>query len=231
MAYFSHGKASAGLNAKRTGALSTDRASGGCTLKPRVGEADKANREVDGFIAAAPKWREELTALRSILLASELTEELKWGEPCYTLDGKNAIILNSLKESCALSFFKGAMLKDIHGTLTRPGQHQSTRWIKFTSAGEIAEMKPLVEAYIREAIESEKAGLQVKRVTKLDVPEELQASFDEFPGFKAAFEGLTPGWQRAYIYHFSTPKQSKTREARIQKCMPQILSGKGLLDE
>ena len=190
-----------------------------------------ANPKVDAFVADAKRWREELKKLRSILLESELTEELKWGEPCYTFQGKNVIIINGLKESCAFTFFKGALLKDVHGVLTRPGQHQSTRWIKFTSAREIAEMKSVLKAYIREAIEVEEAGLKVKRITKLDVPEEFQTMLDELPALKTAFDALTPGRQRAYIYHFSAPKQSKTREARVRKCMPHILNGKGLLDQ
>ena len=139
-----------------------------------------------------------------------------------------------MKESCAFAFFKGALLKDVHGVLTRPGQHsQSTRWFKFASVREIAEMKSVVKAYIREAIEVEKAGLKVKlkKTSDLKFPEEFQIMLDEFPELKTAFEALTPGRQRAYIYHFSAPKQSKTREARVRKFMPHILKGKGLLDE
>ncbi len=194
----------------------------------------KANPKVDAFIGDAKKWPQEVKRLRAILLDSELTEEFKWNQPCYTFQGKNVVVIGELKESCALAFFKGALLKDIHGVLTRPGQHsQSTRWFKFASVGEIAEMKSVLKAYIREAIEVEKAGLKVKlkKTSDLKFPEELQIMLDEFPDFKAAFEALTPGRQRAYIYHFSAPKQSKTREARVQKFMPQILKGKGLLDE
>lgn len=193
----------------------------------------KANPRVDEFIAKAKKWPEELTKLRAILLDSELTEEFKWSQPCYTFQGKNLVVIGALKESCVFAFFKGALLKDVHGVLTRPGQHsQSTRWIKFTSVREIAEMKSVLKAYIREAIEVEKAGLKVKlkKTSDLKVPEELQIMLDEFPDLKAAFEALTPGRQRAYIYHFSTPKQSKTRESRVRKFMPHILNGKGLLD-
>jgi uncharacterized protein YdeI (YjbR/CyaY-like superfamily) len=193
----------------------------------------KANPKVDAFIANAKRWKEELKKLRSILLDSELVEELKWGGPCYTFQGKNAVIINGLKESCALAFFKGALLKDVHGVLTRPGQHtQSTRWFKFTSVREIVEMRSILKAYIREAIEVEKSGLKLKlrKTSDLKFPEELQIMLDEFPDFKTAFDALTPGRQRAYIYHFSAPKQSKTRESRVQKYMPQILKGKGLLD-
>ena len=194
---------------------------------------NKANPKVDAFIANAKKWQEEFKKLRTILLDSELTEDFKWGGPCYTLQGKNVVIINGLKESCALAFFKGALLKDVHGVLTRPGQHsQSARWFKFASVREIAEMRSILKAYIREAIEVEKSGkkLKMRKTSDLKFPEELQIMLDEFPDFKAAFDRLTPGRQRAYIYHFSAPKQSKTRESRVQKYMPQILQGKGLLD-
>ena len=194
----------------------------------------KSNSKVDAFIANAKKWQEELKKLRAILLDSELTEELKWSQPCYTFQGKNVVVISGLKESCAFAFFKGALLKDVHGVLTRPGQHsQSTRWIKFTSVREIAEMKSVLKAYIREAIEVEKAGLKVKlkKTSDLKFPEELQIMFDELPDFRTAFEALTPGRQRAYIYHFSAPKQSKTRESRVRKYMPHILEGKGFLDQ
>jgi uncharacterized protein YdeI (YjbR/CyaY-like superfamily) len=193
----------------------------------------KTNSNVDAFIANAKNWRQELKQLRPILLDSELTEDFKWSQPCYTFQGKNVVVLGLLKDSCAFAFFKGALLKDVHGVLTRPGQHsQSTRWIKFTSVREIAELKSILKAYIREAIQIEKAGLKVKlkKTSDLKVPEEFQLMLDEFPNFKAAFDALTPGRQRAYIYHFSAPKQSKTRQARVQKFMPHILKGKGLLD-
>jgi uncharacterized protein YdeI (YjbR/CyaY-like superfamily) len=193
----------------------------------------KANPKVDAFIGKAKKWQEELTKLRAILLDSELTEEFKWDQPCYTFQGKNVAILHGLKESCAFAFFKGALLKDVHGVLTAPGKNtQSGRWIKFTSVREIAEMKSVLKAYVREAIEVEKAGLRVKlrRTSDLKIPEELQTMLDEFPDLKRAFDALTPGRQRAYIYHFSAPKQSKTRESRVLKYMPHILKGKGLLD-
>jgi len=194
----------------------------------------KANPKVDAFIANAKKWREELTKMRAILLDSELTEEFKWSQPCYTFQGKNVIVLGPMKDSCAFAFFKGALLKDVHGVLTRPGLHsQSTRWIKFTSVREIADMKSILKAYIREAIQIEESGLKVKlkKTSDLKIPEELQLMLDEFPDFRKAFETLTPGRQRAYIYHFSAPKQSKTREARVRKFMPHILKGKGLLDQ
>jgi uncharacterized protein YdeI (YjbR/CyaY-like superfamily) len=194
----------------------------------------KRNPNVDAFIANAKTWRQELKQLRAILLDSELTEDFKWSQPCYTFQGKNVIVLGPMKDSCAFAFFKGALLKDPHGVLTRPGQHsQSTRWIKFTSVREITEMKSILKAYIREAIQIQNSGLKVKlkKTSDLKFPEEFQLMLDEFPDVKQAFEALTPGRQRAYIYHFSAPKQSKTREARIQKFMPHILKGKGLLDQ
>jgi uncharacterized protein YdeI (YjbR/CyaY-like superfamily) len=194
----------------------------------------KANPKVDAFLANAKKWQEELKRLRAILLDSELIEEFKWAQPCYTFEGKNVIVISGLKESCALAFFKGVLLKDVHGVLTRPGQHsQTTRWFKFASVREIAEMKSVVKAYIREAIEVEKAGLKVKlkKTSDLKFPEEFEIMLDEFPELRTAFDALTPGRQRAYIYHFSAPKQSKTREARVRRYMPHILKGKGLLDE
>jgi uncharacterized protein YdeI (YjbR/CyaY-like superfamily) len=194
----------------------------------------RANPKVDAFFADAKQWREELKKLRTIALDFTLKEELKWGQPCYTVDGKNVAVLGEFKDGCAFAFFKGALLKDVHRVLTTPGQHsQSTRWIKFTSVREIAEMKSILKAYIREAIGVEKSGLKVKlrKTSDLKFPDELRTMLDEFPDFKAAFERLTPGRQRAYIYHISGAKQSKTRESRVQKCMPQILKGEGLLDK
>jgi uncharacterized protein YdeI (YjbR/CyaY-like superfamily) len=191
------------------------------------------NPKVDAFIAESKNWREELQRLRDILLDSELTEEFKWDQPCYTFEGKNVAILHGLKESCAFAFFKGALLKDVHGVLTSPGPNtQSGRWIKFTSVREIAEMKSVLKAYIREAIKVEKAGLKVKlrKTSDLKIPEEFQILLDEFPDLKTAFDALTPGRQRAYIYHFSAPKQSRTREARVRKFMPHIFKGKGPLE-
>jgi uncharacterized protein YdeI (YjbR/CyaY-like superfamily) len=194
---------------------------------------NKTNPKVDAFIGNSKTWQKELEKLRAVLLDSELTEEFKWYQPCYTFRGKNVIVISGMKESCAFAFFKGALLKDVHGILTAPGKHsQSTRWIKFTSMREIAEMKSVLKAYIREAIEVEQSGVKLKlrKTSDLKFPEELQTMLDEFPDFKAAFEALTPGRQRAYIYHISAAKQSKTRESRVLKCMPRILEGNGLLD-
>ncbi len=195
---------------------------------------NKTNLKVDVFIGKQKRWQEELKRLRAILLDSELTEEFKWDQPCYTLEGKNVVILHGLKESCAFAFFKGALIKDIHGVLTAPGPNtQLGRWIKFTSLREIAEMKTVLKAYVREAIEVERSGLKLKlrKTSDLKLPEELQTMLDEFPDLKTAFDRLTPGRQRAYIYHFAAPKQSKTRELRVMKLMPKIIEGKGLQDQ
>jgi uncharacterized protein YdeI (YjbR/CyaY-like superfamily) len=193
----------------------------------------KANPKVDGYFDKSEKWRQELNKLRELLLDSPLTEELKWHQPCYTYQGKNVIVLHGLKESCAIGFFKGALLRDVHGVLTKPGPNtRAGRWIKFISLREIAEMRSILKAYIREAAEVEKAGLKVdlKETKKLSVPEEFQIMLDEFPAFKTAFDALTPGRQRMYLIHFSQPKQSKTRASRVAKYMPHILAGKGFHD-
>ena len=171
--------------------------------------------------------------LREIALACDLDEEMKWGKPCFTLEGKNIVIIQRLKESCALMFFKGVLLRDAKKLLQAPGENsQSSRWIKFASAEEIARMEKTVKAYIREAIELEKAGAKVKLKTtaELGIPEELQNELDKNPAFMTAFRALTPGRQRAYSIYISQAKQSATREARVEKCMPQILMGKGLND-
>ena len=190
----------------------------------------KTNPNVDAFIGRSKKWRRELEKLRAILLDSELTEEFKWRQPCYTFQGKPVIILHGLKESCAFALFKGSFLKDVHGILAKPGPNtQAGRWIKFTSLREITEMQSVLKAYTREAIEVEKAGLKPdpKERPRLIIPEEFQIMLDEFPALKNAYDALTPGRKRSYLLHFSAPKQSKTRESRVQKCMPHILSGKG----
>lgn len=175
-------------------------------------------------------WREELQRLRAIVLDCGLAEELKWGVPCYTYQGHNVVVVSALKEYCALSFFKGALLQDSHGILHRPGEHtQAARLIRFTSVREIAGMEPVLKAYIFEAVDVEKAGLQVEfKTTPEPIPEEFRKKLDEIPALKTAFEALTPGRQRGYILYFSAPKQSKTRESRIDKYMQHILDGKGL---
>lgn len=190
------------------------------------------NPKVDGIFRQEKKWREEFEALRTIALDSELAEELKWYQACYTLQGKNVVLIHGFKEFCALMFFKGALLRDPNRILATPGQHQSARQIRFTNFREIVKMKPIVKAYIREAIKVEKAGLKVKLKETADftIPNEFQKKLDEIPALTAAFRALTPGRQRQYIFHFSQPKQSKTRESRVEKCMQQILIGKGLND-
>jgi uncharacterized protein YdeI (YjbR/CyaY-like superfamily) len=192
------------------------------------------NPKVDGYLRKAKKWQEELEKLRMIILDGQLTEELKWSKPCYTFQKSNIVIIIPLKEHCALMFCKGALLKDANGILIKPGENtQAGRWIKFTSVREIAEMETILKAYIYEAIEVEKAGLKVnfKKTTEFIIPEEFQNKLDEIPALKTAFDALTPGRQRAYILYFSAPKQSKTRESRVEKCMQQILNGKGLDDQ
>ena len=190
------------------------------------------NPKVDAYLNRANKWQEELKKLRTIVLSFPLTEELKWGKPCYTFQGSNVVILQGFKESCALLFAKGALLKDPHGLLKKPGENtQAARQIRFTHVREIVELEPILKAYIDEAMEAEKTGLKVAfKKGPEPVPEELQNKLDETPALKTAFDSLTPGRQRAYILYFSAPKQSKTRESRIEKCMPQILRGEGLND-
>jgi uncharacterized protein YdeI (YjbR/CyaY-like superfamily) len=192
------------------------------------------NPKVDEFLSKAEKWQEELEKLRMICLDCGLTEELKWGQPCYTFQERNIVIIGELKESCALSFFKGALLYDAEDILVAPGENtQSGRWIKFTSVQEIVRMEPILKAYIYEAIEVEKAGVKVnlKKTSDFKIPEELQNKLNAIPALKTAFNALTPGRQRAYLLYFSAPKQSKTREARVEKYIPQILMGKGLNDD
>jgi uncharacterized protein YdeI (YjbR/CyaY-like superfamily) len=192
------------------------------------------NPKVDVYISKAKQWREEMAKLRKLILDCQLTEEVKWGKPAYTFQKKNVVIMVGFKESCVLMFCKGALLKDPDGGLIKPGENtQAGRWLKFTSAREIVEMEPVVKAYICEAIEVEKAGLEVnyKKTAEFTLPEELKNKLDETPALKSAFNALTPGRQRAYILYFSAPKQSKTRESRVEKCRQLILSGKGLDDE
>ena len=193
---------------------------------------NKINPKVDVFLTKAKKWQEESAKLRMIILDCGLTEELKWGKPCYTFQKSNIVIIQGFKEFCALLFCKGALLNDANGILKRPGENtQAARRIPFTNVREIVEMEPILKAYIYEAIEVEKAGLEVNfKKNPEPIPEGFQNKFDEIPALKAAFDALTPGRRRAYILYFSAPKQSKTRESRVEKCMQQILNGKGLND-
>ncbi|MFJ5761939.1 YdeI family protein [Neobacillus sp. NPDC093182] len=193
----------------------------------------RINLKVDEFLSNAKKWQEEMEKLRTIILDCGLTEELKWRKPCYTFQESNIVIIQDFKEYCALMFFKGVLLKDTKAILTKPGENSQTqRQIRFTNVRDIDEMEPILKDYIYEAIEVEKAGLDVnvKKSTELIIPDELQHKFAEIPALKTAFEALTPGRKRAYILYFSQAKQSKTRESRVEKYMQQILDGKGLND-
>ncbi|HET6883989.1 MAG TPA: YdeI/OmpD-associated family protein [Pirellulales bacterium] len=196
-------------------------------------EMQRMNRKVDGYLRRAEKWQKEFERLRTIALGCELTEELKWGQPCYTLQNKNIVIIQGFKEYCAFLFFKGALLKDTEGLLVKPGENtQASRQIRFTNVREIVRLERVLTAYIHEAIDVQKAGLKVKlrKTADLEMPEEFQTKLEESPALKKAFYTLTPGRQRAYLLHFSQAKQAKTRESRIAKCRGQILKGKGLHD-
>jgi len=192
------------------------------------------NPKVDWFFTKTTRWQEEYDKLRMICLDCGLTEELKWGCPCYSLNKKNIVLIHGFKGYCALMFFKGALLNDTNGVMTQQTKDvQSVRQMRFTSLMEIVDLEPVIKAYIFEAIEVEKAGLKVvlKTTADFDVPAEFQSKLDRIPALKAAFEALTPGRQRGYLFYFSQAKQSKTREARVEKYIPQILNGKGLEDE
>jgi uncharacterized protein YdeI (YjbR/CyaY-like superfamily) len=191
------------------------------------------NPKVDWFFSKAEKWQLEFEKLRRIILNCELTEELKWGVPCYTFESSNIVLIHGFKEYCAILFVKGALLKDTDELLiTQTENTQAARQIRFKSLQEIVDMEPVLTAYINEAVEVEKAGLKVnyKKSTEFNIPDEFQHKLDEIPALRTAFDGLTPGRQRAYLLYFSAPKQSKTREARVDKFLPQILDGKGLDD-
>ena len=192
---------------------------------------NKLNPEVDGYLKKAKKWQEEFKTLRRISLDCGLTEELKWGKPCYTFQKSNIAIIQGFKEFCALLFCKGALLNDAKGILKKFGW-QAARRIPFTGVREIVKMELILKAYIHEAIEVEKAGLKVNfKQNPEPIPEEFQNKLGESPALKTAFEALTPGRQRGYILYFSGAKQSKTRESRVEKCMRRILNGKGLNDQ
>ena len=184
---------------------------------------NRMNPKVDFFFSKAKKWHEEFEKLRKIILDCGLTEDLKWGCPCYTFQKRNIVLIHGFKEYCALLFFKGALLKDPKGILVQQTKNvQAARQIRFTSVREIVKLKPILKAYINEALEVEKAGLRVnfKKTSEFDVPEEFQNKLDEIRDLKTAFNALTPGRQRAYLHYFSQPKQSKTRGSRVEKCIP-----------
>ena len=194
---------------------------------------NRMNPKVDFYFSKAKKWQEEFEKLRMIVLDCGLNEELKWGCPCYTFEKSNIVLIHGFKEYCALLFFKGALLNDANGILIQQTENvQAARQIRFTNVREIVKMKRILKAYIYEAIEAEKAGLKVnfKKTREFKSPEEFQNKLDEIPALKPAFYALTPGRQRAYLLYFSQPKQSKTRESRVEKCMPRILNGNGLND-
>ena len=194
---------------------------------------NRTNPKVDFFFNKGGRWQQEFEALRMIILGCGLCEELKWGQACYTLEGKNIVLIHGFKEYCALLFFKGALLKDPKSILIRQTEHvQAARQARFTNVAEIVKVRAILKAYIKEAVAVEKSGLKVnlKKTSQFKIAEEFQNRLDELPGLKTAFYALTPGRQRAYLFYFSQPKQSKTREARVEKSMSQILEGKGLDD-
>lgn len=195
--------------------------------------AKTMNPKVDFFFTNANQWKEEYEKLRTIVLGTGLTEELKWGCPCYTINGDNVVLIHGFKDYCAVLFFKGALLSDPNGVLIRQSENvQAQRQMRFVNLIDILEKEAVLRTCIHEAIEVEKAGLKVelKQTSEFKMAEEFQHKLDTFPALKAAFEGLTPGRQRGYLLYFSQAKQAKTREARIEKYMPQILNGKGLDD-
>jgi uncharacterized protein YdeI (YjbR/CyaY-like superfamily) len=188
---------------------------------------------VDEYLNLSKRWQTEMVQLRIILLSCPLVETLKWRQPCYMFEQQNLIILGAFKAFCVLNFFKGALLQDAHGLLKKPGEHtQAGRWMQFASVNEIIEHKGIIQSYVYEAIEIEKAGLKItlKKNSDYPLPGELEKKWNELPAFKRAFEALTPGRQRAYLLYFSAAKQPQTRESRIEKYLPQILNGKGIND-
>lgn len=191
------------------------------------------NPKVDAYISALDQWQEVMLELQRILLDCGLEEELKWGSPCYSFQKGNVVVMGGLKDYCALGFFKGALLQDEQNILLKPGEHtQSARSIAFTSVAQVQAMEQVLKNYVFEAMEIERAGLKVefKKTDEFPMPEELQQKLDAIPELKAAFEALTPGRQRGYLLYFADAKQSKTRMDRIDKYIPQILKGKGMLD-
>ncbi|MFD1001586.1 YdeI family protein [Ohtaekwangia kribbensis] len=192
------------------------------------------NPKVDFYFIKAKKWKKEFETLRSIVLDCQLTEELKWGNPCYTFERKNIVLIHGFKDYCALLLFKGALLKDPKGILVQQTENvQSARQIRFTNVQEIIKLKATLKSYIYEAVKVEEAGLKVdfKKTSDFEVPEEFQSKLDKSRALKNAFSSLTPGRQRAYLFYFSSAKQSKTRAARVEKYMDQIMDGRGMDDE
>lgn len=191
------------------------------------------NPKADAYTSKPGQWQDAFQQLRSILLTTGLVEDFKWGHPCYTFNGQNVVLMHGFKEYCALLFMKGALMQDPEGILVQQTENvQSARQIRFTSAQQISRMKKVLKAYIDNATEVEQSGARVvlKKTEEFDMPEEFERKLEDMPQLRAAFEELTPGRQRAYLLHFSSAKQAKTRESRIEKCIPFILSGKGLTD-
>jgi uncharacterized protein YdeI (YjbR/CyaY-like superfamily) len=191
------------------------------------------NPKVDFYFTKAKQWQDEYIKLRTILLDTQLAEELKWGVPCYTFEGKNVVLIHGFKEYCALLFHKGALLKDTRKLLMQQTENvQAARQMRFTNIREIIDLEPVIKAFVKEAVEVEKSGAKVemKKTTEFAMPDEFKAVLEANPELKKAFEALTPGRQRGYLLYFSSAKQAKTREARIEKYMPQILAGKGVDD-
>jgi len=191
------------------------------------------NQKVDLFLDKEEKWKDEFEKLRAICLDCGLNEEYKWMHPCYTYNNSNVVLIHGFKEYCALLFHKGSLLKDTHGILIQQTENvQAARQIRFTNVKEIIELESVLKSYIFQAIEVEKAGLKVelKKTKEFEMAEEFKQKLEELPALKTAFKAMTPGRQRAYLLHFSQPKQSKTRESRIEKYIPHILAGKGLND-
>ena len=194
---------------------------------------NNTNPDVEFFFDKATKWQKEYKKLRTLIVSCGLTEELKWGCPCYTFENRNIVLIHGFKEYCAILFFKGALLADANGILIQQTKNvQSARQVRFTSAQEIIKMERILKAYTHEAIDVERAGLKVKykRTSEFPIPKEFQNKLNKVPALKTAFTALTPGRQRAYIFYFSQPKQSKTRTSRVEKSVRQILNGKGLND-
>jgi uncharacterized protein YdeI (YjbR/CyaY-like superfamily) len=205
----------------------------GVPLRRRTAPETRMNPKVDKFLRTQKTWRKEFTKLREIILACDLTEDLKWGQPCYALDDKNVILMHGFKEYCAVLFHKGALLKDPKGILIQQTKNvQAARQIRFTSVEEVQKAEKTLTAYVREAIEVEKSGVKVpfKETTEFEMPVELEIKLDENAALKAAFRALTPGRQRGYLLHVAQAKLAKTREARVEKCIPRILDGLGLDD-
>ncbi|SEJ24261.1 Uncharacterized conserved protein YdeI, YjbR/CyaY-like superfamily, DUF1801 family [Dyadobacter sp. SG02] len=189
------------------------------------------NTKVDAYVVQARQWREVIEQLRTIALDCGLTEEFKWGKPCYSFEGTNIVVIQGFKAYCAILFMKGYLLSDPENVLIKTGENTKVgRQIRFATPEDVVAMEPVLKAYIREAIQAEQSGLKVEVDKSLPVPAELQATFDEIPALKTAFDALTPGRQRAYIIYFTASKQSQTRQLRIEKNIGRILNGKGLND-